>query len=310
MGTLVWDRIRHPSARGVVEQWGGAVYSFAALAAAAPPGWRVRPIVKVGEDLSEAALARLRELPGLDLSPGVRVVPEANSRVELRYEDAAHRREILTGGVPPWSWEELEPLVRPLDALYLNFLSGFEMELETLERLRAAFAGPVYVDLHSLFLGPAVGGPRVPRALPDAERWLRCCDAVQLNQAEMALLLGDPAADPEELLRHGPSLALVTLGGGGVHFAARAPLPPRLRAAGFAAPGGGAERGIVAPATGTLPGDPTGCGDVWGSVACASLLAGYPLRTALERANRAAAAKIRHPSTASLHLAVRDALAG
>ena len=53
IGTLVWDHIDNPFAAPPEprEQWGGAVYSFAALSAACPRGWRVDPIVKVGADV-------------------------------------------------------------------------------------------------------------------------------------------------------------------------------------------------------------------------------------------------------------------
>ena len=49
-------------------------------------------------------------------------------------------------------------MVRDLDALYVNFISGFEMSLGTAEALRRGFSGPIYVDLHSLFLGMGADG--------------------------------------------------------------------------------------------------------------------------------------------------------
>jgi sugar/nucleoside kinase (ribokinase family) len=309
LGTLVWDRVLHPSGAEPVEQWGGAVYSLAALSASCPDGWRVEAILKIGQDLADSALERLRELPGVGIGSGVRVVPEANNRVELRYQDSAHRHEVLTGGVPPWEWDELDSLVRPLDALYVNFLSGFEMGLETAERLRRGYRGPIYADLHSLFLGPAGDRPRAPRPLPRWQRWLACFDAVQLNGSELALLLGSEHADPAELLEHGPSLVLVTLGEQGARFAARARHPEeeeRWRALPVPAPSD--RSGLIPPPGGAVGGDPTGCGDVWGSVLWTGLLAGLSLPAAMRRAHRAAAAKIRQPATRELHRRLREAL--
>lgn len=310
LGTLVWDRVLHPSGAEPVEQWGGAVYSLAALSASCPAGWRVEAILKVGRDLADSALERLRELPGMGIDAGVEIVPEPNNRVELRYQDSADRHEVLTGGVPSWTWSELEPRVRLLDALYVNFLSGFEMELETAERLRHGFHGPIYADLHSLFLGPPGDGPRAPRPLPDWQRWLACFDVVQLNGTELALLLGSAEADPAELLNHGPSRVLVTLGEQGARFVSRALRPEEERRWRDLAPPVASEpAGRVAPPSGPVEGDPTGCGDVWGSVLWTGLLAGLPLRVAMRRAHRAAAAKIFHPATRELHLRLREALA-
>jgi hypothetical protein len=57
--------------------------------------------------------------------------------------------------VPPWRWAELEPLLDGLDALYVNLISGFELDLDAATRLRGAVPGPIYGDLHSLLLGVA-----------------------------------------------------------------------------------------------------------------------------------------------------------
>jgi hypothetical protein len=124
--------------------------------------------------------------------------------------------ERLEGGVPPWTLEELQPLVEGVDALYLNFITGFEMGLVTAQRLRGSFRGPIYADLHSLFLGVSGLGFRFLRELPGWGTWLRAFDAVQMNEDEFALL-GHAWGDPWQLAADavGPELKLiaVTLGG-------------------------------------------------------------------------------------------------
>lgn len=311
LGTLVWDRIRHPAAAGgaVVEQWGGAAYSLAALSASCPPGWEVVPLVQVGSDLAPQARRFLEQLPNLHLGDGVRTVAEPNNRVELRYQDPATRTERQLGGVPPWRWNDLAPLLRGLDALYLNFISGQELELPTAQRVRHAFAGPVYVDLHSLFLSPPdPSRPRAARPLPEWEQWLGCADIVQLNQHELELLgaRDHSTSSLTRLLEHGPRAVAVTLGGAGARYAVRPPLwgrPP-------APPSAEVEHATMPIQGGEQPGDPTGCGDVWGSVLFAGLLEGREMRSAVERAHRAAARKVRTPGTAGLRAALADELRG
>ena len=177
--------------------------------------------------------------------PGVVVVPEPNNEVEMRYAGHVRVTERLRGGVPPWTWEELAPLTRECDALYLNFISGFEMELGTARRLRGEFAGPMYADLHSLFLGLGGGGERVPQPLLHWTEWLCCFDAVQMNEAEFALL-GHARGDPLKLAADavGPELKLinVTLGPKGAAYVASPCFDPDpftwpLRRGGLAAPG-------------------------------------------------------------------------
>ncbi|MEJ2503180.1 MAG: hypothetical protein P8177_07655, partial [Gemmatimonadota bacterium] len=102
---MVWDRIDRPDGPRV-ERWGGIAYSIAAAAAAAPDAWTLRPLIRLGDDLAEEARAFFTRLP--IKASGVVEVPEKNNRVHLRYLDRQNRHEHLTGGVGPWSWQELE----------------------------------------------------------------------------------------------------------------------------------------------------------------------------------------------------------
>ncbi|HEX6938546.1 MAG TPA: hypothetical protein VF158_03980 [Longimicrobiales bacterium] len=315
LGTMVWDRIYARDGRvEPVEEWGGLAYALAAAAAARPEGWGITPIVKVGRDLAERAGRFLHSLPGLDFEAGLHVVPEPNNRVELRYLDGVRRTERLTGGVPPWRWDELEPIVRGLDALYVNFISGFEMELDTASRLRLAFPGPIYADVHSLLLGVGAGGQRMYRPLDAWREWLRCFDVVQANEDELAWLAyawGDPWRFAAEVIGEAPRLLLVTLGARGAAYVASPAFRPDpmswRRGGGLAAAPelgvpGAARSERVAIVTEPREGDPTGCGDVWGATCFCKLLGGASLEEAMRAANRAAARNVEHRGATGLHL--------
>src|SRR6266850_2789884 len=145
IGSMVWDTIhgRDP-AQAAVQEWGGISYALAALDATLRDDWEIVPLIKVGRDLAMRANQFLRTLR--HLAPDARFieVPEPNNRVTLRYESTERRCEQMSGGVPPWTWPELGPLVQDLDALYVNFISGFEMNLATAQLLRRGFPRFVY----------------------------------------------------------------------------------------------------------------------------------------------------------------------
>lgn len=317
VGTMVWDTIhRREPHRAPLQEWGGIGYALEALSAALPEGWEVVPLVKVGRDLAEEAMRFLRGIPGVRVDEGVLVVPEANNRVELRYGEGMRRTERLTGGVSPWNWLELTPRVAPCDALYVNFISGYELELEAALALRTGFQGPVYADLHSLFLGLGQEGLRVPRPLPAWEEWLRCFDAVQMNEDEFELLgrvRGDPWALAAEAVGSDLKLVCVTLGERGAAYVSEPGFDPDPftwpgRRHRVAAPGP-CPSGRV-PVEGPLEeGDPTGCGDVWGATFFARLLAGDSLEEAMATANRNAARNVAHRGARGLHLHLRGRLA-
>jgi pfkB family carbohydrate kinase len=315
VGTMVWDRILARDGRAApVEEWGGIAYALEAASAAAPPDWSIAPIIKVGRDMGPQAWAFFGQVPGLASEAGLRLVEEPNNRVELRYQDGARRCERLSGGVPAWEWPELAPLLDDLDALYINFISGFEMGLDTARQVRIGFKGPIYADLHSLFLGVGRGGLRTPQPLEHWTEWLRSFDIVQVNEDELALLAGawgDPWRFAAQVVGVELRLLLVTLGVRGAAYVA-SPLwtpDPRSWHAGRdrGAPLGGtgparSERVALAPGEPASDGDPTGCGDVWGATCFLGLLAGRQLEPAMAAANHAAASNVRHRGATGLHL--------
>ncbi len=304
IGSLVWDVIhgRDPS-QGPVEEWGGIAYALAGLDAALPPTWEIVPLIKVGTDMAPQAREFLGSLRRL--TPGGRCieVPVANNRVVLRYQSSARRCERMSGGVPGWNWTELGPMVRDLDALYVNFISGFEMCLGTAGHLRRGFDGPIMADLHSLFLGMGQDGLRVLQPLAEPEQWFSCFDVVQMNEEEMLQLSSDPLALSARALGAGVSLLAVTLGPRGAAWVAApgfARLADRHRRAGTA----GTIQTARAPAPTVEVIDTTGCGDVFGATLAARLVAGDATAEALARANHAASrnATFRGASGLAAHL--------
>lgn len=292
IGSMVWDTIhgRDP-AQPAVEEWGGIAYALAALDAALDADWQIVPLIKVGRDLAPKANAFLRTLR--HVAPGTRFieVPEANNRVTLRYYSSERRCEQMRGGVPPWTWPELGPMVQDLDALYVNFISGFELTLETAQLLRRGFPRFIYADLHSLFLGKEADGTRVPRPLPQASAWFGCFDAVQLNEDEMRALGDDPLATAADALGHGCKTLCVTLGSRGAAYFTGSPI----------------RTARIAPAEAVaLEADPTGCGDVFGGAVAAGLVGGASLETALREGTRLAGRNLAHRGATGL----RDHLLG
>ncbi|MFQ6045376.1 MAG: carbohydrate kinase family protein [Gemmatimonadales bacterium] len=304
IGTMVWDTIYGwDESIEPVQEWGGIAYALAALEAALPPDWRMVPVIKVGRDLAARADAFLAHLTKRSAATRFVGTLRPNNRVTLRYDSEGRRTECMTGGVPPWTWAELDPLVRDLDAIYVNFISGFELDLDTARALRDNFTGPLYVDLHSLFLGIGGDGMRSPRRLPDVEEWFACFDAVQLNQDELALIASDPMEVAATASARGVGLLVVTLGPrGAVYFAAepfdflsrkRAPNAAPIRTA------------RLEPPHVDEPRDPTGCGDVFGATLIAGLIAGAGVPDAVKSANEAAARNLSYRGASGLQYHLR-----
>ncbi len=305
IGSFVWDVIYGRDPRDApVEEWGGITYALGALDAALPSDWEFVPILKVGSDLAESARQFIANLGRAAPNAAPIEVPYQNNRVEIHYQSDERRCEMLSGGVPKWSWLGLKPLLNNLDALYINLISGFELDLETAQLIRQHFRGPIYCDIHSLLLAVQPNGLRTLQPLPNPAAWCRCFDLIQVNEDEMSMMTSDPMALASIAFAEGVSFVAITLGKRGVVY--------------FAAPGfdrlSDLRRPTLAPVSGPIrtakvpakptrhgdSGDPTGCGDVWGATCFSRLLAGDKLDAAIDRALDAAARNVDHRGASGL----------
>ncbi|MEO8946028.1 MAG: hypothetical protein ABI338_05970, partial [Gemmatimonadaceae bacterium] len=222
IGTFVWDEIhgRDPM-QAPVQEWGGITYALAGLDAALSDDWEIVPLIKVGSDLAQRARDHVATLRRMAPDAAIIEVPYLNNRVTLRYASSERRTEKLTGGIPGWQWLGLKPLLADLDALYINLISGWELNLETAQLIRQHFAGAVYCDMHSLLLAVDADGYRVPQTVPNVPSWMQCFDLLQINEDELALLAPDAMALAATAMAAGVSAINVTLGPQGVvYFAA------------------------------------------------------------------------------------------
>jgi hypothetical protein len=294
IGSFVWDIIYGRDPRSdPVEEWGGITYALSAFDAVLPESWQVVPLAKVGSDLWPQARRFVSGLRRAAPDAMPIEVPAANNRVRLEYATDELRAEILRGGVPPWTWAGLRPLLRDLDALYVNLISGFELDLETLQLIRRHFHGAIYLDLHSLLLGIQPDGTRFPQRLPDPGAWFACADLLQVNEQEMSMMAPDPMALAATAMSVGVQSLLVTLGKRGVVYVLapgfdrledlRRPIELRT----------GAVRTALVPADQVeTAGDPTGCGDVFGATCFSRLLTGDTFAVALRAAIHAASRNV------------------
>jgi hypothetical protein len=315
IGTFVWDVIHGRNPGGSpVQEWGGITYALAGLDAALPADWQIVPIMKVGSDLAPRANEFIHTLKRIAPDAALIEVPYANNRVELRYVSEERRTETLTGGVPGWSWIGLKPALDTsnLDALYVNFLSGWELDLETMQVLRSYFAGPIYCDFHMKVTTVAASGLRVLQPIPNIGEWCECFDLLQVNEDEMSMMAPDPLSLAATAIARGVRCLAVTLGSkGAVYFAAPGfdGMADLARDRKFATDLGTIRTALV-PATATAGpmSDPTGCGDVWGATYFSRLVAGDNLLGAIDAAHRAAGRNLQHRGASGLAHHLRGTL--
>lgn len=284
IGTINRDTI-HRADGSTVTSWGGLLYSLKYLSERGRG--TIVPVVNAGRDGYDRIMEILGRFPRINRSL-VRSVEAVNNHCFLHYADQAHKCELLAGGVPPLTWLRVKPLLTA-DLILINFISGRDIGLTTLEKLRRSYPGPIYMDIHSLTLGrkKAAGGfHRFLRRPRYWQRYAACADILQMNRIEFELLSGRPLSETNAVdfvRRHLPRVQclLVTLGREGVLVASRT--DGRLRV-------------LRVPVREVKhPYDTTGCGDIFAAGFILEYLRTHDVVASARRGNILAASRCRLP---------------
>lgn len=98
--------------------------------------------------------------------------------------------------------------------IYINMITGFDIKIETLKKIRSKFKGIIYFDAHSLTRGIDSELIRNFRRIPDYRDWCLNIDILQCNENEI-LTFGKSNNEEEivkELLELGIKFIIITQG--------------------------------------------------------------------------------------------------
>lgn len=281
LGHFVLDEI-HPLAGDPIVGPGGIAFCLGGFHAAADDDDDLLAVLPVGEDGIEAFRAFCAPLHRIR-TDAVDVVPAPTTRVRLYHESMSHYHTRLVAALPPISWEAVEPHLSNADLVYLNMMTGEDITLDTARAIRRTCSGLFYLDVHMIAYRTEVRGDRHVHPSHTASEWLELADVLQCNESELSALLlpGEaPDAGMRRLVTQGRTRRLVlTRGDQGAVMVTHT----------------GIESVPVVPAPRVV--DPTGCGDVFGSVLAHGLASGLHASRAAARAAHAAAQVVALPGS-------------
>jgi adenosine kinase len=216
IGTITKDTITFLDGK-VKKSFGGILYNILPLALSAPQNTVISPVCNLGSDIYKKVLSYLKRFGNIDLS-GISMVKEKNNHVHLFYDRRWHKKEILKNLVPKIEFHQFKPYLDS-DYLLINFISGFDINLDTLRKIKAKTHSPIFIDVHSLILGITKNGKRFFKAPALWREYLKIADIVQMNFKEMQIISGSHLKPENEMkefartiLNLGPDILLVTCG--------------------------------------------------------------------------------------------------
>ncbi|SYZ72462.1 putative PfkB protein [Candidatus Zixiibacteriota bacterium] len=293
IGSINRDTV-HLADKTVKRGWGGMLYNLVTLSHLIGKRAEIFPVCHIGRDSWGEINAILRQLPGVR-TDYVHRVPEKNNHCHLTYLPDGEKTEVLEGGVRPLRYDDVAALLDS-DIILVNYISGRDIHLKSLQKLRRNYSGPILMDIHSSTLGKRKNGTRFFRRPPHWEEMVIAADYLQMNRRELAILNGRPEwplsaemkleDEARFIYRRLQSVRrtikdrslIITAGIDGCYI--------------ITAGARGLTIEHIPPVRRVKGGDATGCGDCFSAGMAAALVRGKGLRDAAEQGNRAAYGRI------------------
>ena len=175
----------------MVEGYGGIYHTLVSLSSLCSPNDEIIPVTYVGEDHWHRVHQFINSQE--NISPKGLVPIKANmNRSILKYYSQSERTEISKDPDPPIRFELIEPFL-DCDIIVVNMISGWDINLNTLQEVREHYQGNIYIDVHNYLTELDRNAQRYYRIPADISGWLQFADIIQLNENEFAAL------NPEQL---------------------------------------------------------------------------------------------------------------
>jgi sugar/nucleoside kinase (ribokinase family) len=184
----------------VIHSYGGVLYSIISLAVLSGNNDSVYPLMNLGEDEYENITNILKSYPKIKLD-GVNKVTHPTKKVHLyisNYRSGKKAKiEHSESDTYTLPYENIEKFLPDADAMLINMISGVDISLDTLKRIRADFKGFMHMDIHNLVMKTNDQGYREHTSLDGWREWCTNTDTIQMNEYEIGVLSREKRNDYE-----------------------------------------------------------------------------------------------------------------
>lgn len=185
IGTINKDTIIFPDGRAK-QSFGGILFNILDLSYLGQEKVKIFPVCNLGYDVFSEVMAYLKDLTNVEIC-GITKVKKKNNHAFLYYDKTGERKEVLRYSVPKLLFKHTKPFLKS-DVILVNFISGFDLSLATLKKIRKNSDALIFMDLHSLTLGIKKDGRRFQRPPSRWKEWISQADILQLNLLELLTL--------------------------------------------------------------------------------------------------------------------------
>lgn len=132
------------------------------------------------------------------------------SNVTLDESNCCHRKEIYFNEVFSLKVDNID--FSSFDGILINMITGYEIDVDTLKKIRNKTKSLIYFDVHTLSRKSDKPGLREFQVIKNFESWALCLDIIQVNEFELNSLfdIKDEFKVAEKLFSLGVKILIVT----------------------------------------------------------------------------------------------------
>jgi sugar/nucleoside kinase (ribokinase family) len=184
----------------VVHSYGGVLYSIISLAVLSGNNDYVYPLMNLGEDEFDNITNILKTYPKIKLD-GINKVGHPTKKVHLYISNyrSGKKAKIEHSDADTYTltFGNIEKFLPLADAMLINMISGVDISLDTLKKIRANFKGLIHMDIHNLVMKTNDEGFREHTNLEGWREWCTNTDTIQMNEYEIGVLSREKRNDYE-----------------------------------------------------------------------------------------------------------------
>jgi sugar/nucleoside kinase (ribokinase family) len=251
IGHLVLDEI-HALDGSIYEGLGGISFPLHTFAALAQEQDVLLPVFPVGVDAVSEFESRVHSIQQLDRA-GLYTVEQPNTRVRLYHESRSQYNTRLVASLETISAKRILPHTPKADLVYINMMTGKDIDPDTICAIRSVSSALIFLDLHMIAYAVGHDGARHLASVPQWQIWIENVDVLQCNEQEFENFVPGIHSEEQraELLFSNSDLKLI--------------LVTKAESGSTIYQKSGPQLNIPAVKATKIV-DPTGCGDVFGSV--------------------------------------------
>lgn len=190
----------HKEDGAVEKSYGGILYSIISLAVLSSSQDSVIPVMNIGEDEYGSIIEIFSKYPKIK-HDGINKVTHPTKKVHLflaNYRSGKKAKiEHSDAGTYTLPFEQVRPFLADADAVLVNMVSGVDISLETLIKIREEYKGFIHIDIHNLVMKSNSEGYREHTNLASWRKWCTHADTVQMNEFEVSVMSREKRNDYE-----------------------------------------------------------------------------------------------------------------